>query len=176
MRLTSIAFGVWVATLAVVPVAGCATPQRQSAGRAAVESRRESPRESEESYFLSLINDYRASRGLGALQPSRVLGDASRWMAQDMAQHGRLDHVDSQGRGPGQRIAEFDYDRSAGWGENIAAGQEGARQTFDQWRGSPMHDRNMLDPDYRAIGVGRWYDRGSPYGWYWVTDFGSRAD
>ena len=30
----------------------------------------------------------------------------------------------------------------------------------------------MLGANYTAIGIGRAYTAGSPYGWYWTTDFG----
>jgi hypothetical protein len=64
-----------------------------------------------------------------------------------------------------------------GWmAENIAAGNETAAKTFEQWKNSPGHNTNMLGEHYRAIGIGRAYDAASPYRWYWTTDFGDRID
>jgi uncharacterized protein YkwD len=34
----------------------------------------------------------------------------------------------------------------------------------------------MLSSRYKAIGIGRAYDAGSQYGWYWTADFGGKAD
>ena len=40
-------------------------------------------------------------------------------------------------------------------GENIAAGNASASATFTQWRNSPTHNTNMLNANFRAIGIGR---------------------
>src|SRR5207302_1205734 len=47
-----------------------------------------------------------------------------------------------------------------------------AQQVFDIWQNSAGHNTNMLNSTYQMIGIARAYTSGSPYGWYWVTDFG----
>ena len=44
---------------------------------------------------------------------------------------------------------------------------------FDQWRNSSGHNKNMLNLNVRAIGIGRASKSASRYGWYWTTTFGS---
>ena len=61
-------------------------------------------------------------------------------------------------------------------GENIAAGASSAAETFKQWKNSPAHNANMLDPSFNAIGIGRAFTRTSTYNWYWTTDFGNTVD
>ncbi|MDQ3263607.1 MAG: CAP domain-containing protein [Myxococcota bacterium] len=60
--------------------------------------------------------------------------------------------------------------------ENIAAGNATAEGAFTQWRNSAGHNTNMLNGDYRVIGIGRGYDAASTYGWYWTTTFGGQVD
>lgn len=129
----------------------------------------------EEAVFLGLINKYRAQNGLGRLVASPTLTSSSKWMSQDMASRSYFSHTDSMGRSPFTRMAAFAYNFSTYMGENIAAGFSDAQSTFVQWRNSPAHNANMLNPGFRAIGIGRGNGRGA-YGWYWTTDFGGFVD
>ncbi len=126
----------------------------------------------EEGRFFSLINDYRSARGLPTLNRSSILTNASRWMSADMGRHKYFSHVDSKGRRPSVRMAAFGYTYNTYKGENIGAGHTTADAVFKAWLNSPTHLAVIRDPNYRAIGIGRVYTSGSPYGWYWTTDFG----
>ena len=132
--------------------------------------------DSEEQAFLKLINDYRAQNGAGPLNASIALTNASKWMSGDMAAKNYFSHTDSQGRDPFVRMAAFNYGYNSYRGENIAAGYSDAASTFNQWKNSPGHNENMLNPNYKVIGIGRVYGPGSTYRWYWTTDFGSYVD
>ena len=140
----------------------------------------------EEHNFLTLINGYRQQYGLVPLKPSVALMSSSSWMSGDMAAKNYFNHIDSLGRDPYTRMAQFGYGYSTARGENIAAGNSSAQATFDQWRTecdpdasgrcTYRHNLNMLDPSYRVIGIGRAYGAYSSYGWYWTTDFGGLVD
>ena len=133
--------------------------------------------DSEEAAFVVLINAYRVQNGLTPLQVSVTLTESSKWLNQDMIANNYFDHTDSLGRDPGTRMFFFGYPSNASdWGENIAAGNATAQDTFTQWKNSPPHNANMLGSGYAAIGVGRAYGAASTYGWYWTTDFGSVVD
>ena len=134
--------------------------------------------DSEEQYFLTLINNYRQSNGRQPLQVSISLTNAAKWFSNDMASRNYFpsDHVDSLGRGPSLRMAEFGYNYNTWWGENIAAGYSRAQDTFNQWKNSPAHNSNMLNANYKVIGIGRAYGASAIYGWYWATDFGGYVD
>ena len=68
-------------------------------------------------------------------------------------------------------IDEAGYGGSA-TGENIAAGNSTAEATFDQWVNSDGHCRNMMSSNSDEIGIGYARVEGSPYGHYWVQNFG----
>lgn len=135
--------------------------------------------------FLALINSYRAQNGAAALQISPTLQTASTWMSNDMATHNYASHTDSLGRSVGARLAAFGYTYSP-YGENIAGGFSDAQTVFNQWLNACdpdtsgtctyAHRVNMVNPSYKAIGIGRVYNASSTYGWYWTTDFGAVLD
>jgi hypothetical protein len=131
--------------------------------------------DSEQALFLTLINNYRAQNGVGPLQVSPKLQQAAQWMSSDLAAKNYFSHTDSLGRDPFQRMAAFGYSYYPA-GENIAAGNSGAQATFNQWQASSGHNQNMLNPGYKAIGIGRAYNANSTYRWYWTTDFGGVVD
>ncbi len=131
--------------------------------------------DSEERAFLTLINNYRAQNGLPALALSYTLTKSSAWKSADMGANRYFAH-DDLSRTWIQRVRACGYGANTYAGENIAAGISTAQQAFDLWRNSPGHNANMLGTNYRSIGIGRAYVPGSPYGWYWTTDFGGVAD
>ena len=141
--------------------------------------------DTDESAFLTLINNYRAQYGAGPLQVSIALQNSSTWMSNDMAVNNRTDHVDSLGRAPQQRLAAFGYTYFP-WGENIAGGYGDANTVFSQWinycdpdsSGSCTyaHRMNMLNPRFVVIGIGRVYLPTSAFQYYWTTDFGGFLD
>lgn len=128
--------------------------------------------DSEEQTFLGLINLYRQQNGLGALSIEPNLQAAAEWMSADLGAENYFSHTDSLGRDPFQRMRDFGYDYNTWMGENIAAGTSSAQTAFDLWKGSPGHNANMLNPNYKVMGIGRAYTAGSDYGWYWTNDFG----
>jgi uncharacterized protein YkwD len=132
--------------------------------------------DTEEASFFHLINDYRVQNGLAALQLSVTLTKSSDWMSTDMAAHNNFSHTDTLGRDPSARMAAFGYDTSSWWGENIAAGNATAQDTFTQWKNSPAHNANMLGANFKVIGIARAQGASSTYGWYWTTDFGGTVD
>ncbi len=132
--------------------------------------------DSEEQAFLVLINQYRAQNGLSPLTISTNLNRAAAWMVEDLATNRYFSHTDSLGRSPYQRAIDCGY--PSGAGENLAAGStwSTAQAAFTAWQNSPGHNQNMLTPYYQQIGIARYYLAGSPYGWYWATNFGAVND
>jgi uncharacterized protein YkwD len=128
--------------------------------------------DSEELAFVTLLNALRAQHGLAPLKVSTELNQLSLWMSADMAAKNYFNHNDQTGRNPFNRMTDAGY-HAEFEGENIAAGNSDAQGTYIQWLNSPGHLKNMLDPNYTELGVGRAYDANSEYHWYWTTDFGS---
>jgi uncharacterized protein YkwD len=132
--------------------------------------------DSEEQAFLGLINQYRASNSLGALTISTNLNRAAHWMGNDLGTNAYFSHTDSAGRSPYSRAIDCGYPQGAG--ENLAAGTawSTAQSAFTAWQNSPGHNANMLGSYYQQIGIARVNVPGSPYDWYWVTNFGAIND
>ena len=74
------------------------------------------------------------------------------------------------------RIEAFGHTQWMTSAENIAAGNSDGASTFEQWKNSPGHDRNMRNPDFTSIGIGRVEVPGSYYTFYWTTNFSDFID
>jgi len=174
-RTAAVAIGavVALAILASIGLITAASPPRTTA--AAGDCTADPSFDSEETAFLMLINGHRMQNGLQPLQASWTLSKAAQWKSQDMGARAYFAHDDGW-RTWVQRIRDCGYGYNAWLGENIAAGISSAQAAFDLWRNSAGHNANMLNVNYTAIGIGRAYVAGSPYGWYWTTDFGSVSD
>ena len=131
--------------------------------------------DSEEQAFLTLINSHRQANGLGSLSLDSQLNAAADWMSNDMAAEDYFSHTDSLGRQPFQRMADFGYSYDTWKGENLAAGVDVAQAAFDVFKNSPGHNSDMLNANFKVIGIARAYGAGTTYGWYWTTDFGGQG-
>jgi uncharacterized protein YkwD len=135
----------------------------------------------EELEFLRLINEYRQNNGLAKLLLSDQVSDAAEKHSGDMAKYKWFSHNTQvsdyypAGSTPWYRMAQSGY--SAGhMGENLAGGQSTAASALSAWKASPPHDAVMLVPEFKVIGIGLVHLPGSPFGYYWTTDFGSFVD
>ncbi|HEV8536495.1 MAG TPA: CAP domain-containing protein [Candidatus Limnocylindria bacterium] len=127
--------------------------------------------------LVSRINSFRAARALPTLAVSDSLTVAAKWMSADMGVNNYFAHTSLDGRSPTQRMADAGYPATATWtGENLAAGYTSTADVLAGWIASPGHYAVLVNPQYRAIGVGRGYTSGSSYGWYWTADFGGIVD
>lgn len=131
--------------------------------------------DAEEQAFLKLINAHRAANGRAPLGLSYTLSRAAAWKSNDLGVNAYFAHDDLD-RSWSQRIRDCGYGYNTYLGENLAAGVASAQAAFDMWRNSAGHNANMLGANYTAIGIGRAYVAGSPYGWYWTTVFGGVDD
>ncbi|MFF9482284.1 CAP domain-containing protein [Streptomyces sp. NPDC014733] len=122
---------------------------------------------SAEAQVLSLVNDERAKAGCAPVKADTQLASLARAFSGDMAARGFFDHTDPDGKGP------WDRARAAGisdlGGENIARGQADAAAVMESWMNSPGHRANILNCEYRTLGVGVHRGPGGPW---WTQDFG----
>jgi uncharacterized protein YkwD len=114
---------------------------------------------------VKLTNEIRSDRGCKPLRTSERLTRSAQRHANDMAERNYFSHTSRNGDRWWQRIERAGYPDPAG--ENIAYGFATARGVVRAWMRSPSHRRNIVDCDFRAIGVGFHGD-----GKYWVQDFG----
>jgi uncharacterized protein YkwD len=130
---------------------------------------------SEELAVLKLINDYRKSQGLSTLVLTQTLGAASEHHSKSMADYNYFSHMlIPEEIKWSQNMINHGYDYNTWRGENIAAGQRSSLEVFNAWKGSELHNLNMLSPNFNAIGVGLVNNSaGYPY---WTTNFGGYVD
>jgi uncharacterized protein YkwD len=109
---------------------------------------------------LCLLNGERADRGLAPLAPNAKLASAATAYAQDLVAGSYFSHTGRDGSGVLDRLQRSGYvPPDAGWalGENLAWGT-GSLATpgaiMQAWMNSPGHRDNILNPDYREIGIG----------------------
>lgn len=128
-----------------------------------------------EQQLLVLVNEERERLGMKPLEWDDDLSQACRYHSYDLATQNYFNH-DSHDRRNGElvkvggtfdRIRKF-YSKSFVNSENIAAGNESAKATYDQWFNSPGHYDNMFNPTSSKVGLGVFYDEDSPFGYYWT--------
>ncbi|BAN54121.1 MULTISPECIES: CAP domain-containing protein [Pseudomonas] len=107
-----------------------------------------------------------------ALSWSTVLAGAAANHTRAMANQNFFDHIDKDGRTPGDRaeLAGYLYQQV---GENIAAGRDTAHKVVDGWLESPGHCATLMNPDFRELGAAYAVDPKSDAGIYWTGLFGT---
>jgi uncharacterized protein YkwD len=120
-----------------------------------------------EAEVLKLVNEERAKVGCSALTASPSLAKLAGAFSDDMAARDFFDHTDPDGRTPWDRAATAGIANLGG--ENIARGQADAAAVMDAWMNSPGHRANILNCDFKTLGVGVHLGPGGPW---WTQDFG----
>jgi uncharacterized protein YkwD len=134
--------------------------------------------------ILDDLNAVRASHGLRELRLNGNLSAAASEHSLDMLQNGYFDHA-SPTLSLGQRVIRY-YPRGRHrvWriGENLLYASPWVRAgtAINMWLQSPEHAANMLEPDWRDVGISAMHTThaGGLYGGHEVTvitvDFGVR--
>ncbi|MFF1546160.1 CAP domain-containing protein [Streptomyces sp. NPDC058291] len=116
---------------------------------------------------LSLVNEERTKVGCSPLAANSALSDLAGKFSDDMAARGFFDHTDPDGASPWDRAAKAGISDLGG--ENIARGQADAAAVMAAWMNSPGHKANILNCDFKTLGVGVHFGPGGPW---WTQDFG----
>ena len=125
--------------------------------------------------LLQLVNDARqkgckcGSAWYGSAAPlswNDVLEKAAFNHSTDMNGKGFFSHTSSTGMGAGPRLTAIGYNWKA-YGENIAQGYTDEREVVAGWLKSPGHCANIMNKDYREMGVAN-------VNGYWTQDFGAK--
>jgi uncharacterized protein YkwD len=148
-----------------VQVAGSAEPAAQEAAGEQDAFARE---------VVLLTNAERARAHLPPLKLQTQLRSAAAWLAKDMAERGYFDHTDRLGRSIDPRLPDFGYSDYSAIGENVAGGQTTPADVVAGWMRSPGHRANILNPEFREIGVAYFNSKSGRLHHYWVQDFGAR--
>ncbi|WP_405730793.1 CAP domain-containing protein [Streptomyces sp. NBC_00028] len=120
-----------------------------------------------EAEVLKLVNEERAKVGCSAVSANSALGKLAEDFSDAMAAEGFFDHTDPSGRTPWDRAEAAGISNLGG--ENIARGQADAAAVMEAWMNSPGHKANILNCDFKTLGVGVHFGFGGPW---WTQDFG----
>lgn len=127
-----------------------------------------------EAAVVCLGNAARATVGQRPLTADDRLALAARRHAQDMRDRNYFAHEAPApapfGTDMTARVRGTGYPFRA-LGENLASGQQTPRAATTAWLQSPGHCRNLLDPGFTEVGVGRAADAA-----VWVQEVGTRSD
>jgi uncharacterized protein YkwD len=116
---------------------------------------------------LKLVNEERAKVGCDAVSANSALSELAEAFSDAMAEQGFFDHTDPSGATPWDRAAKAGITDLGG--ENIARGQADAAAVMEAWMNSPGHKANILNCDFKTLGVGVHFGSGGPW---WTQDFG----
>ncbi|WP_055693111.1 CAP domain-containing protein [Streptomyces prasinopilosus] len=116
---------------------------------------------------LELVNQERAKVGCSPVVANSSLTTLATAFSKDMAARGFFDHTDPDGDTPWDRAAAAGISELGG--ENIARGQATAADVMEAWMNSPGHKANILNCDFKTLGVGVHFGSGGPW---WTQNFG----
>lgn len=111
------------------------------------------------------ISAYRVQHGLSPVVVDPGLVKAAAFQAGNNAKHGQLSH--DVGGSFTSRMGAAGLARSYA-AENLSAGSETFDQVFSRWKNSPEHNKNMLIPQIRRIGIARVDAPGTRYKRFWA--------
>lgn len=118
--------------------------------------------------LLSLINAARADNGADPLVfDSRLLKGAKTRATETLKS---FSHTRPDGRSWKTIFPELKMDPHA-LSENVAGGQKDAQGVFNGWNKSELHRKNMLNPKYKHVGLGKANGSGVQYDICWVALF-----
>jgi uncharacterized protein YkwD len=119
-------------------------------------------------HLLQRVNAVRASSGLAPLAWCGTLANAAAAHTHDMASHGFMGHIGSDGSDMATRANRHGYVRWTRITENVAAGPGSVDAVMATWMGSSGHRAHILDRGVHHAGFAR-------VGNYWTQMFGANG-
>ena len=104
------------------------------------------------SSLVALANASRTKDGLSILTTNAKLESAARAKANDMFANQYFAHTSPQGKTPWNFISDAGYSYVYA-GENLAIGYTDSAELHNDWMNSPTHRENIMNPNYREIGL-----------------------
>lgn len=123
---------------------------------------------------ICLVNEFRTENGLEPYKWNLTLQQLAEAHSEDMGKNIKdISHISSDGKGITERIEASGYNYMAA-GENVALGDTSPTEVMESWKNSPLHRGNMLDKDFKEIGVGFYVDEEGSV--YWAQVFGAQFE
>ncbi len=106
---------------------------------------------------------------------AKGLCSSAQWLADDQASTGQIGHTGSDGSNPGERMSRYGTWKIT-WAENCAYGSKTPRRIITQLLiddGVPSrgHRKNMMNENFKKIGIGYSDKDKAPYGAVSVFDY-----
>ena len=114
--------------------------------------------------IVALCNEYRAAEGLEPLTEDPELDALAQIRSDEIVIY--FEHIRPDGSDCFTVMKDY---KCTLCGENIAAGQGNPKDVVDAWMNSPGHRDNIMNKDFKKIGIG--YSQGGEYGSYWAQLF-----
>lgn len=103
--------------------------------------------------ILALTNELRKEKNLPVLTEVTPLDTSSQMRADDMSAKQYFSHVGPDGHVLSYFLSKAGYAYSTA-GENLAVGFSDANDVITAWEKSPTHYANLVDGDFKQIGIG----------------------
>lgn len=103
-------------------------------------------------FLIQLTNIERENLKIPPLRENALLDQAAYLKAQDMMKNDYFSHQSPQGLTPWFWFKETGYNYKFA-GENLAIGFLDSEEVFKGWLESPSHKNNILNPNYKDIGI-----------------------
>ncbi len=123
--------------------------------------------------LLAIVNGYRAEKGASPLELDENLTIAATIRAMEMAYTNDMNHTRPNGNSCFDIFEELGVPPMYTSGENIAAGYFTPKLVAEGWKKSPGHYSNMINANFKKIGLGMMRLQGTTYGIYWAQMFTS---
>jgi uncharacterized protein YkwD len=100
----------------------------------------------------TLINTYRAQKGLKPVRLNAKLSAAAMKHSLDLSKSDRISHYGSDGSDSWDRVMKTGYHARV-TAENVGTGQASIDEVFRGWQNSRDHNANLLLPDAEEMGI-----------------------
>lgn len=122
-----------------------------------------------ESEVVRLVNIEREKEGLEPLVEDTKLSNGALKKSEDMGKNNYFDHYSPNYGSPFDMMKKFGIQYSIA-GENIAMGYPTAESVVEGWMDSPGHRANIMNPNFRKIGIGLYKSNRTNYWTQLFTD------
>jgi hypothetical protein len=102
--------------------------------------------------LIEFLNSERKNRGLAPLSENTALNKSAYLKAKDILEKNYFSHFSPEGISPWYwfKVAGYDYQFA---GENLAIGFLDSKEVHEAWMKSPPHRQNILNPNYKEVGI-----------------------
>jgi len=102
--------------------------------------------------LIEFLNSERKNRGLAPLSENPALDKSAYLKAKDILEKNYFSHLSPEGISPWYwfKVAGYDYQFA---GENLAIGFLDSKEVHEAWMKSPSHRQNILNPNYKEVGI-----------------------